>query len=228
MPVIHLLLVLFPIALIDSISPVRIGAMVTILCADRPVRRAQAFIVGIFVGYFLLGLAFAFFGQRLLEIDLILDPTRVNFVIGLVIGVVLLIIGGRGLRARSVEGEVEVEVDPSNSAGGALVTALVITVATAPSAVPLLAGINQILKSQISVSLAYLALVFYCAVYLTPLVVLLVLRVVLGERAETVMKKLGAGAERWMGRLMAALFILLGSANVIDALGYFLFNRPLF
>lgn len=226
MPVIHLLLVLFPIALIDSISPVRIGAMVTILCADRPVRRAQAFIVGIFVGYFLLGLAFAFFGQRLLEIDLILDPTRVNFVIGLVIGVVLLIIGGRGLRARSVEGEVE--VDPSKSAGGALVTALVITVATAPSAVPLLAGINQILKSQISVSLAYLALVFYCAVYLTPLVVLLVLRVVLGERAETVMKKLGAGAERWMGRLMAALFILLGSANVIDALGYFLFNRPLF
>ncbi|MBD3852953.1 MAG: GAP family protein [Acidobacteria bacterium] len=223
---IHLLLVLFPIALIDSISPVRIGAMVTILCADRPVRRAQAFIVGIFVGYFLLGLAFAFFGQRLLEIDLILDPTRVNFVIGLVIGVVLLIIGGRGLRARSVEGEVE--VDPSKSAGGALVTALVITVATAPSAVPLLAGINQILKSQISVSLAYLALVFYCAVYLTPLVVLLVLRVVLGERAETVMKKLGAGAERWMGRLMAALFILLGSANVIDALGYFLFNRPLF
>ena len=226
MPVIHLLLVLFPIALIDSISPVRIGAMVTILCADRPVRRAQAFIVGIFVGYFLLGLAFAFFGQRLLEIDLILDPTRVNFVIGLVIGVVLLIIGGRGLRARSVEGEVE--VDPSKSAGGALVTALVITVATAPSAVPLLAGINQILKSQISVSLAYLALVFYCAVYLTPLVVLLVLRVVLGERAETVMKKLGAGAERWMGRLMAALFILLGSANVVDALGYFLFNRPLF
>jgi cytochrome c biogenesis protein CcdA len=226
MPVIHLLLVLLPIALIDSISPVRIGAMVTILCADRPLRRAQAFVVGIFVGYFLLGLAFAFFGQRLLEIDLILDPTRVNFVIGLVIGVVLLIIGGRGLRARLVEGEVE--VDTSKSAGGALVTALVITVATAPSAVPLLAGINQILKSQISVSLAYLALAFYCAVYLMPLVVLLVLRVVLGERAETVMKKLGAGAERWMGRLMAALFILLGSANIIDALGYFLFNRPLF
>jgi len=224
--VIQLLLILLPIALVDSISPVRIGAMVTILCADRPSKRAYAFITTIFVGYFILGVTFAMLGQKLLDVDLVLDPTPVNFVIGLVIGIVLLIVGGRGLRKKSVEQAVE--VDQSNGVGGAVVTAAVITAATAPSAIPLLAGVNQILKSPVGITQAYLALLFYCVVYLTPLVSLLVVRTVLGERAEAVMKKLSAGAERWMGRLMAVLFILLGFANVIDALGYFLFNRPLY
>ena len=226
MLVTHLVLILLPIALIDSISPVRIGAMVTMLCADRPIKRALAYVAGTFVGYYLVGLAFAFFGQRLFEIDLIPDPTPLNFLIGLVIGIALLLVGVRGLRARKVEGEVK--VDESKGVGGALLTALVISVVTAPTAVPLLAGINQILRSDVSEPQAYLALAIYCAVYLTPLVVLMVLRVVLGDRAEAVMKRLGAGAERWMGRLMSVLFIVLGLVSVVDALGYFLFNRPLF
>ena len=45
---IELLLVLVPIALVDSIGPVRVGLLVTLLGRDRPFAAACTFIFGIF------------------------------------------------------------------------------------------------------------------------------------------------------------------------------------
>jgi len=223
--VLGLTLVLLPIALIDSISPVRIGAMVTILCGDRFLRRAFAYLAAIFIGYFGLGIVFALGGKRLLEIDLILDPTPINFVIGLLVGILLILVGLRSLRARQVEGEVE--VNESKGAAGSFVTGLLITIATAPTSVPLLAAVNRILRAEINDAQAWTALAIYCIVFLTPLIALLVQRAIVGDRAEAALKAFESGAKRWMGRLLAVLFIVLGLINVIDALGFFFFDRPL-
>jgi cytochrome c biogenesis protein CcdA len=222
---IELLLVLIPIALVDSISPVRFGLLVTLLGRDRPFAAAGTFILGLFAGYFFLGFLISLGLDRFIDWILPENPAPIDFGLSAVIGLVLLILGLRNLVSPNLEKPVE---EPgSESLVGIFTLSWVITFATSPAAVPYLAGIDQILRADVSDLQAFLALAFYCAVYVAPLLILILLRSILGESGIKLLRRINTMVDRYMPRVMAALFVILGVLLLIDAVGYFFFDRPL-
>ena len=222
---ISLLLILIPIALVDSISPVRFGLLVTLLGRERPFASAGVFIVGVFSGYFILGFLISLGLDRFIDWLLPENPHPLDFGLSALVGLILLLLGLRNLTSPNLEKPAQ-EREP-DSLWGIFVMSWAITFATAPAAVPYLAGIDQILRADVSDFQAVLALAFYCTVYVTPLLVLLLLRTLLGKSGIQLLRKINDLIDRFMPRLMAALFALLGVVLLVDAGGYFFFDRPL-
>jgi hypothetical protein len=50
---------------------------------------------------------------------------------------------------------------------------------------------------------------------------------VLGEAGINLLRRINEIVDRFMPRVMAALFAILGVLLLIDAIGYFFFDRPL-
>jgi cytochrome c biogenesis protein CcdA len=222
---IELLLVLVPIALVDSIGPVRVGLLVTLLGRDRPFASACTFIFGIFSSYFLFGFLISMGLDRFIDWLFPENPAPIDFGLSALIGLALLTLGLRNLVSPNLERPVD---EPeSDSLVSVFILSWVVTLATSPGAVPYLAGIDQILRADVSDLEAVLALAFYCAVYLLPLLVLLLLRSVLGEAGINLLRRINEIVDRFMPRVMAALFAILGVLLLIDAIGYFFFDRPL-
>jgi cytochrome c biogenesis protein CcdA len=219
------MLILIPIALVDSISPVRFGLLVALLGRERPFASAGTFIVGVFSGYFVLGFLISLGLDRFIDWLLPENPDPLDFGLSALVGLILLLLGLRNLTSPNLEKPAQ---EPeSDSLWGIFVMSWAITFATAPAAVPYLAGIDQILRADVSDFQAVLALVFYCAVYVTPLLGLLLLRTVLGKSGIQLLRKINDLIDRFMPRLMAVLFALLGVVLLVDAGGYFFFDRPL-
>ena len=125
-------LVLVPIALVDSIGPVRVGLLVTLLGRDRPFASACTFIFGIFSGYFLLGFLISMGLDRFIDWLFPENPAPIDFGLSALIGLALLTLGLRNLVSPNLEKPVE---EPeSESLAGIFVLSWVITIATANSA----------------------------------------------------------------------------------------------
>lgn len=222
----ELLLILTPIALVDSLSPVRIGALVAILAGRRFLLGALAFLVGIFSSYFVLGIAISLGAHHLIGLLFPAEARPVNFALGGAVGIILFAIGATHLSGREIEHEPKREPNKRTPAAVFLLS-WIITLTTAPAAVPYLAAIDQILKSNVEDGPALAALTYYCLVYLTPFVLLLALRASLGRRSENLLDRVDTWAHVWVPRAMAILFVALGLLLMLDAAGYFFFDRPL-
>ena len=96
-----------------------------------------------------------------------------------------------------------------------------------PGALPYFAALDQILRADASATGAVLALLWYNAVFLLPLVLVPVLSLVLGARSQPFFDAVSRFSEVWGRRLIAAALLLLGGLLVADGLGWFL-GRPLF
>jgi len=96
-----------------------------------------------------------------------------------------------------------------------------------PGALPYFAALDQILRADVSSSGAVLALLWYNAIFLLPLVLVPVLRLVLGARSQPFFDTVSRFSEVWGRRLIAAVLLLLGGLLVVDGMGWFL-GRPLF
>ena len=220
-----LLIVLAPIALIDSLSPVRFGALITVLGGRKWLRGGVSFVIGAFVAYLLLGLGITLGADRLLTWLLPAHPKPLDFALSAVIGSALLLVGLLNLRVPNVE---RGSREPRSEGGLAQFwLAAAITVVTAPAALPYLAAVDRILTAGVNDLQILTALVYYCLLYVAPLVVLVALRVLLGKRASRVLAVINDYVARWIPRLMAVLFLLLGIVLLVDAFGFFFFDRPL-
>ena len=222
---IHLLLILTPIALIDGISPVRIGALVTILSRKNWFVPAQVFLVGIYLCYYALGVGLALGADRLLDYLFPKNPTSLDFAVGGIVGVVLVGVGVRKLISGTLEPDGLNE--PPEKLGRIFVSTIVITIATAPAAAPLLVAVDRTLRADLSIVGSYAALAFYCLIYVLPLIGLFALRSLLGPKAVSVLEQISHKISEAMPKAIAWLFVLLGVISLADALGYFLFARPL-
>ncbi len=90
-----------------------------------------------------------------------------------------------------------------------------------PGAVPYLAAIERIVNHDLEWAGALSYLIFYNAVFVLPLMGLIGLRVVLGERAEPWFQALAKFCVGVMPRLTAILFLLIGLVMVADGIGWF-------
>ncbi len=226
-----LLVVLTPISLLDSTSmvPISVVPLTTILSGRHGRGGAVAFIVGVFVTYTAIGILAvlgldAVFARLNAEFTRFWkNPDTLDFALQIVIGIVLLIIGQRMANARrSKKREAPPDVTPAR----AFVFAAGLVIIGAPGALPYFAAIDQVLHADLPAIQTTAAILFYNLVFVSPLIVIVIAREFLGERADRLFNKVSGFMETWGRRLIMIALVLLGLVLVIDGVGWFL-GRPL-
>ncbi len=228
-----LLFVIVPIALLDSTSmiPLAVAPMAVMLGGRRPVETTGGFLLGTFLTYTAGGVLLA------LGLDALLDriapalerwwiePNDVELGIQLVLGLVMVGLGWRLAAARKSHGERGAGSE-GFTPGKAFALGATLIVVGMPGAVPYFGAIDQILRANLDATGAVVALVAYNLAFITPLASLLVIRLVAPNQSERIFKKVADLADRWGGRLIIAVLLVVGLVLAADAVGWF-FDHPL-
>ena len=229
---VELLVILTPIGLLDSISmiPICIVIMVVLLAEPKPLVRPSALIVGIFVTYvasgllILLGLQIVFDEISAYTLRLWKNPEAEELILQVLIGAVLCAFGVRIATARKRRTEKPAASDMTGIQ--ALLAGAGLTIVGLPGAVPYFAAIDLILRTDVTLLQQMLALGYYNYVFVTPLVAIVALRLILGERSTGTLDAVKKFFDTWGQRLIVALLLILGVVLVLDGIGWFL-GHPL-
>ncbi len=218
-------LTLIPIALIDSVTPVRFSILSTLLASSRPVVMGYAFIFGLFTGYLAIGSLILFGLDKVfdelapkLEAEWNRPPDSLDYFLQLVIGILIVVFSYRAAKPKP-----KVEAKAKNTAG-ALVPVFLLGAIPAftptPGMLPYFAAIDQILKSDdLSRAQMFATLIFYCLVFLVPPSALVLLRVVSKKWSDRVFGAIGNFFATWGKGALIALLVLLGLVLIVDAVG---------
>lgn len=215
--------VLFPILLTDVINPVLFAFMVYAAGGNRPILLSSSMLLGHTAAYFSAGIVLALFMKKIT--GYLAEPHTVDFIIGLVIGLVLI---GLAFRVTGDSGKRPEEETPQFTVVSAFMFGAMVNFIGIPFAVPYFAAIDQVLKADYSAAEAVMVLLSYNLAYAVPFLVVPVLLLVMGENAKPVLGKINAVLDRISGFLMPLLFGLIGLVLVVDAIKYFYTGTPLF
>ena len=223
-----LFLLLTPIALLDSTSiiPLCIVLLVVLLGGPSPLVRSMALLVGIFLTYtacgllILYGLQSVFDALNAYALRVWQHPNSEALIFQLLIGLVLLVFGLRIARAR--KGRVEKQTTAAMTTGQALLAGAGMTIVGLPGAVPYLAAIDLILRSDLTPSQEIVVLVFYNIAFVAPLAAIVALRLALGERSQGSLDSVRGFFDRWGQRVIVGLMLALGVVLIVDGVGWFL------
>ena len=97
-----------------------------------------------------------------------------------------------------------------------------LTVVGFPGAVPYFAAADKITQANLPVSGMVLAVSFYCAVFILPLALLVVLHRLLGERLDGFLQGCRDFFETTGTTIMKTAMILLGLILIADGVAYFI------
>ncbi len=224
-----LLIVLAGISLLDSTSiiSVCIVPLAAILGGSRPVAAGVGFLAGIFLTTLAVGVS-VFLG-----LDVLFDaigptvsrlwnqPNAAELITQAFIGGALLAFGWRLRKPRQAEDHTA-DSRGAVSPGRALGLGAGLTIVGLPGAIPYLGAIDLILRADLGPAASGFALVFYCIVFVLPLTILLIVRMVLPEKSEGIFRRVAEVAERWGRQLVVAALVIVGVVLLADAVGWFL------
>lgn len=224
----NLVLLLTPIALLDSTSiiPLCIVILAILLAGPSPLFRSTALLAGIFVTYLACGLLILFGLRRVFDainsyaLRVWQQPNTEELIFQIVIGLVLVVFGLRIVLAR--KRKAEKQAPAAYTAGQAFLAGAGMTIVGLPGAVPYLAAIDLILRSDQTGSQAVAALVVYNVVFVAPLAAIMALCLVAGKHSEPILRAISGFFDRWGERLVVFLMLALGVVLVADGIGWFL------
>ncbi len=224
----ELVLVLTPIALLDSTSiiPLCIVVLVILLGGPSPLFRSTALLAGIFVTYLVCGLLVLFGLQSVFDtinayaLKVWQDPNTEELIFQILIGFVLVVLGLRIARARKQQ--TEKKAPTAMTASRAFLAGAGMTIVGIPGAVPYLAAIDLILRSDQTTRQEVMVLVVYNIVFVAPLAAIVALSLVLGERSQRLLHNIRGFFDRWGQRLIVSLMLVLGALLIMDGVGWFL------
>jgi len=225
----ELLVVLAPIALVDSasITPMGLVPLATILAGRRPYGTAFAFLAGLFISYLIMALLFLFgLSTLLMRLNVWLNyrwnnPEPADFGIQILVGLVMLIFGFRIAEKRKSkisERGLKSGVTPLSAFG----FGFLMNVVGFPGALPYFAAADRIAQADPPTSDAVIAVVYYVTIFVLPLTAIVLLRALLGQRMDAIMQAIQGFFDTWGKRLIMILLILLGVILVVDGVAYFL------
>lgn len=232
-PMPHLLLILAPIALLDSLSmvPLCLVPLAGLLGGPHGTGRSFALIAGVFAVYLasgalvLLGLQAVFEALGAWVDRVWREPEAEELGLQILLGVGLCALGTRMLfRSRSAR---EPTAFTAMTATQAFVAGALLTVAGLPGAVPYFAAIDLILRAEITATGQWIALTVYNLVFVAPLVLLVAVARLAGPRGAALLEAIRDFLGRWGPRLLGAALVFLGIALMVDGVGWIL-GRPLF
>lgn len=227
-----LLAVLGSIGLLDSTSmlPLAIPILLAFLAGPRPYGTCIAFLIGIFAVYFPSGILLTLGLEAILEPvqgavdEWMRNPGTAALLIQIAVGVVMIGFGWKLAYARDTRGDRG--AGEGLSPGAAFGLGAGSMVLGMPGAFPYFAAVDQIVRSDPSVTGAAGLLLYYNAVFLLPLAALPVLRATLGARADRFFARLAPVVERWGHRMVVAVLVGIGVVGVADGVGWLL-GHPL-
>lgn len=208
-----LIVAVVAIALPDCINPTLIGADLVVAAGPRPGLRTTAFALAALAVTFLVGLAIAF-GLGALVVSILPTPSdTLKFALLTAVGVILAA-GGVGVwtgrrRLAASEGPKKRRI---TSTGSAAVLGAGIAGVEVLTAFPYFAAIAMIVGAEISGPSKIGLLLLYCVVYTLPLLVIAVLCLVLGDRAEAALQPANAWMTAHWPKIVAPIAVVLGLA----------------
>ncbi|MEO1226329.1 MAG: GAP family protein [Pseudomonadota bacterium] len=221
-------LILLPIALLDSTSivPICIVPLIILLSGPNPVGRSAALLFGVFLIYVIVGLLILFgLRQAFDAIDAYVlrvwqHPNAEELIFEIIVGIVLVVLGVRMALHRRTERE---KPTPSSMTGlQAFFAGVVMAIVGLPGAVPYLAAIDLIIRSNLSIAQSVVLIGLYNVVFVAPLIGIVVLRLALGDRSEAILDRTRSFLSRWGRRAVIFLMIAFGLIFVADGIGWFL------
>jgi cytochrome c biogenesis protein CcdA len=220
----RLAVVALSVGLADSLNPNTVGPAVYLAMARNGVARVTLFTAGVFTVNLAGGIALTIGPGRLL-VGLLPHPQgTARHVIELVAGLILLAVAVAVWRGRRSLARRELGTGSGSGLRGALIAGASIAAVELPTAAPYLAVIAAIVASDASVPQAIGLLSLYCVAFVAPLLAIIVVRLVAGERADPWLQAGGAWLQRRWPVVLAALLLLvggsltvLGGAGLLDA-----------
>jgi cytochrome c biogenesis protein CcdA len=212
--VLRLAILVVSVGLADSLNPSTIGPALYLATAPKRALRVIQFTAGVFAVNLAVGLVLTIGPGRLL-LGLVPRPQRTaKHVIELVAGVILLSsavgvwLGRRSLTRR--------DLPMRNSSGGsALIAGASIAAVELPTAVPYFAVVAAIVGSSASVPQEIGLLALYNVAFVLPLLAILVVLLLAGDRADPWLEKGGAWLQRRWPIVLVVLLLLVGSALTV-------------
>jgi hypothetical protein len=199
------------LAITDAMNPFTVAAMAVLLALDRPMARGAIFAGVTFIFYLGIAIALAEGFTAAMAQWLPLLPAWVPGV--LLAGLALLCLGF-ALYFWIDESSADASVRLGKALGlpGTAVFAAVSTLSDAPTALPLFAAVAQLpLLTEARLG-QYLWLTLYSAIYVSPLILLLVLRKLLGSHAETALKTVLVSVNWSFRHLLPPMLLIAGAA----------------
>jgi len=177
------------VGLVDSLNPATIAVAVVLATTERPLWRLAGYTAGIFAVYFLGGLILTLGPSQLIR-TATSHPSGLGFDIGFIVaGLVAFAFAVWIFLHRHDQAKIpDVDVKP----GSAVVLGAGITAVDLPTAFPYFAAIVAILGEDLSAPPEILLLLLFNVMYVLPIIVIAIVAVVLGERAEGPLLKIRA------------------------------------
>ncbi len=198
------------VGLADSLNPSTVGPALYLATAAGRVRRVTEFMLGVFVVNFVAGVILTIGPGRLL-IGLVPHPRgTAKHVIELVVGVVLLAVavgvwlGRRKLARQSLPGRGE-------GSSSAFVTGASISAVELPTAAPYFAVIAGITASDAKIPQEVLLLVLYNVAFVLPLIAIVLILLLAGDRADPLLQRVGEFVQRRWPVVLAGLLLFVGA-----------------
>ena len=223
-----LLIILVPIALLDSVSivPLCLVPLAVIFSGDKPFASTLGLLAGIAVVYLLGGLALLLGLDALIEkfhpviLRLWSDPNTLELIAQLVLGGVMLFYSWKMGKTRTEQGDQRwtEAVSPSR----AFVIGAGLTIASLPGALPYFGAIDQILRYDLAFTDNLAAILFYNLIFISPFICLVFVRLLTPSHSEQFFGHIAAVCHEYGRCAVIVVLLFMGIVFVADAIGWFL------
>ena len=223
-----ILLVLAPIALLDSTSiiPLSIVALAILLARPKPLLTASCFIFGTFSIYFLTGLLLLFglesaFAQLEPYSQQLAGPPNAEEVIFQIsLGLLLCAFG---LKVAKFRGNPHGRITPkSASPGRAFLLGMGLTFFGMPGGLPYLAAIQFILRAEMPVREQILAVLAYNLIFVAPVALIAAIPLLMGQPGQEILERVRHFVDRWGQKIVVSLLVGFGLLLAVDGVAWFL------
>ena len=213
---------LVPMLVVDVLNPVLFALLVVAVGTSKPFANSTALLAGHTLAYFFSGVIIALGLDQI--IDRLENPHRVDFVIELVLGLLLLWAASSSRDGKASEQKnPERELTPVYCLGyGAMVNFIGV-----PFALPYFAAVDQLLKANLPLESSVLVLAVYNIVYALPFVLVPIMVALMGEASKPILEKVNNLLVNLVDRAMPVLLLLLGAVLTVDALVVLITGEPL-
>ena len=211
-----LLSYLVAIAAVDSLNPTATAIQVYLLTTPKPVGRSIAFITGIFLAYWTVGLLATLGFASFIQWVLTTQRAWVD-VIQLILGIALLYTGCTLNSSANVNQPAKSKPDSLQPIHTFLLGTSV-TLLEAPTAFPYLAAIEHIARTKLSLLELAGFLGIYNLVFVMPLIGLLGIYIVFQSRSTELLKRINQAITKWSPKILRVLLLVTGAFLLADGI----------
>lgn len=223
---VSLALLLLILALVDSLNPSIFLITLHLLSTMQPVERTAAFISGVFLTNWTLGLLVYFgLGGALAAIFRTVFHAPPAWVWGIQLAAAIALLVSAAMMRPDREASPN-RTPKSINPAATFSLGVGLTFVEMSTAAPYLGAIAALAKAAPPALVAFAALGLYSVVYVGVPLALLGIYVVKRDRAQPLLARLNPLVRRWTRRVLRVAFAVLGLALLADFVGY-LFGRPL-